>query len=319
MALSNNEKNRFNTNEQCEKIISKLRNDVVHILKKKGAVIGISGGIDSSVVFALCVKAFGKDHVLGVLMPDKDSNKESLRIAKSLAMQFDVQYIIEDITEALKGFECYKRRDAAIRNIFPEYNEAYKAKIVLLQDNMEKDALNLYYLKIINPDGEEKTARLPLKEYLQIVAASNFKQRSRMSILYYHAESRNYAVIGTGNKNEHEMGFFVKYGDGGADVKPLVSYYKTEVFEFGRYLNLPEEIINRIPTTDTYSAEQSQEEFFFKVPFNILDKIWILLEDNFTSTEIAGKLNLTPKQVQNVINDILRKKRTTEYLRHEPI
>jgi NAD+ synthase len=317
--LKDEDNTRFIVSEECEKIISKLRNDVTHILKKKGAVVGISGGIDSSVVFALCVKAFGNERVLGIIMPDKDSNKESSKLATNLAEQFNTPYIVEDITNALKGFRCYERRDEAIKNVFPEYNQDYKAKIVLIQNNMEKDALNLYHLKIIAPSGEEKTARLPLKEYLQIVASSNFKQRSRMSMLYYYAETKNYAVIGTGNKNEHELGFFVKYGDGGADVKPLANYFKTQVFELGKYLNLPAEIVNRIPTTDTYSAEQSQEEFFFKVPFNILDKIWSLYEENLTNKEIAERLNLSSKQVENVVNDILRKKRTTEYLRHEPI
>ena len=310
---------KINAEEEVEKIVAKMRNDVVHTLKKKGAVVGISGGIDSSVVFALCVKAFGSDHVVGIIMPEKDSNKGSLSIAKNLASNLNAAFVVEDITEALKGFGCYKRRDKAIKNIFPEYDENYKVKIVLLQDNMEKDSLNLYHLKIISPSGEEKIARLPLREYLEIVAASNFKQRSRMSMLYFHAESRNYAVIGTGNKNEHELGFFVKYGDGGADVKPLAGYFKTQIYQLAKSLNIPEEIIKRIPTTDTYSAEQTQEEFFFKVPFEILDKIWACYENNLPAEEIAEMQGMTSRQVENIISDIQRKMRTTEYLRHEPI
>ncbi|MCD4692539.1 MAG: NAD(+) synthase, partial [Calditrichales bacterium] len=202
-----------------------------------------------------------------------------------------------------------------MKNVFPEFDDSYKAKIVLPANILEKDTLNIFQLTIISPDGKEKAERLPLKEYLQIVAASNFKQRSRMSMLYYHAESRNYAVIGTGNKNEHEQGFFVKYGDGGADVKPIAHLFKTQVFQLSKYLEVPEEIQGRIPTTDTYSAEQTQEEFFFRLPFDILDTIWYGWEKGVDEDEIANALNLTPQQVQNVIHDIKRKIAATEYLR----
>lgn len=304
---------------ELEKVISKLKNNVFHTLKKKGAVVGISGGVDSSVVLALCTKAFGSERVLGIMLPEKDSSDDSILLATKLAEQFNVNYLVEDITNSLLGFGCYARRDNAIKKIFPEYDSGFKAKLVLPQNTMEKDSLNLYHLQIITPSGETKIARLPVKEYLEIVAASNFKQRCRMSMLYFHAEARNYAVIGTGNKNEHELGFFVKYGDGGADVKPLATYFKTQVYQLAKYLDVPQEIINRIPTTDTYSAEQTQEEFFFKIPFDILDKVWFYFEKNKSIQVIAEDLNLTTKQVENIINDIVRKKRTTEYLRSEPI
>ena len=250
--------------KEVEKITSKLREDVTKKLKKRGAVIGISGGIDSSVVLALCAKTFGPERVLGVMMPENDSNPDSLELAKKLSAKFNTKYVVENMTEAVAGFGCYKRRDEAIKNVFPEFNSNYKAKIILPTNLLEKETLNVFQLTIIAPDGKEKSERLPLKEYLQIVAASNFKQRSRMSMLYYHAEASNYAVIGTGNKNEHEQGFFVKYGDGGADIMPIAHLFKNQVFQLAEYLGVPKEISQRTPTTDTYSAEQTQEEFFYQ-------------------------------------------------------
>jgi len=305
--------------KEVEEITSSLKESVAKKLKKRGAIVGISGGIDSSIVLALCAKAFGPERVLGIMMPESDSNPDSLELAKNLSEKFNTKYVVEDMTASLAGFGCYNRRDEAIKRVYPEFNDTYKAKITLPTNLLEKETLNVFQLTIISPEGEKKSKRLPLKEYLQIVAASNFKQRSRMCMLYYHAEARNYAVIGTGNKNEHEQGFFVKYGDGGADVKPIAHLFKSQVFQLAEYLEVPEDIRKRIPTTDTYSAEQTQEEFFFRVPFDILDRVWFGWEQGVPSKQIAEALELTEENVESIIHDTQRKIRTTEYLRMEPL
>lgn len=303
---------------EAARIVDKMRQIVGRDLHRQGAVIGISGGIDSSVCLALSARAFGPDKVLGITMPESDSNPLSAVLARKLARQYGVPYIVEDMTAALAGFGTYRRRDEAMKNVFPEYDSTYRAKIILPSALGEKDQINVFRLKIISPEGEEKTERIPLKEYLQIVAASNFKQRSRMSMLYYHADRLNYAVVGTGNKNEHEQGFFVKYGDGGADLKPIAHLFKTQVFQMAAYLGVPREIQERTPTTDTYSAECTQEEFFFRVPFEIGDLIWYAMEKNVPAGEAARELGLDEARVVNIQNDIRRKIKATEYLRAEP-
>lgn len=309
---------RIDPEAETERIVEGLREIVGRRFHKRGAVIGISGGIDSSVCLALAVKAFGPDKVLGITMPEADSNPDSEVLARKLAMHFGVEYLVKDMTAALAGFGAYARRDQAINKIFPEYDATYKAKIVLPSALGEKDQLNVYQLTIISPEGETMTKRAPLKEYLDIVAASNFKQRSRMAMLYYQAERLNYAVIGTANKNEHDQGFFVKWGDGGADVKPIAHLFKTQVFQLGEYLGVPKEIRERVPTTDTYSAECTQEEFFFRVPFEIGDVVWYAMEKGVPAGEVAAEMGLTEEQVINIQSDIRRKIRTTEYLRAEP-
>jgi NAD+ synthase len=303
---------------EAERIVLAMRRIIGQELGKRGGVIGISGGIDSSVCLALSAKAFGPERVLGITMPESDSNPISAVLARKLARQYDVPYIVEDMTAALAGFGTYRRRDEAMKAVFPEYDPTYRAKIVLPSALGAKDQLNVFRLMIISPEGEQKTERIPLKEYLQIVAASNFKQRSRMSMLYYHADRLNYAVIGTGNKNEHEQGFFVKYGDGGADIKPIAHLFKTQVFQLAAYLGIPKEIRERTPTTDTYSAECTQEEFFFRVPFEIGDIVWYAMEKNVAVTEVAKELDLSEEQVVHIQNDIRRKIKATEYLRAEP-
>jgi NAD+ synthase len=309
-----------NVEAEVQRISWKLKDDILGALKRKGAVIGISGGIDSSVTLALTVKALGAENVLGIMLPEKDSSPESKEFALKLADKFKVKTLEEDITRALEGFGCYQRRDEAVMAIFPEYNPVqYKMKIGINQSGLNQFLPPVFSLTIINDDGNEKHKILPIKEYLQIVAASNFKQRCRMSMLYYHAERLHFAMIGTPNKHEVEQGFFVKNGDGGADVMPIAHLYKSQVYQLSEYLGVPEEIIKRTPTSDTYSAVQTQEEFFFQMPFLEMDLI-VYAMDNGISAEDAGLvLNKTKEEVKLVYNNLIRKKKTTEYLRMAPI
>lgn len=304
---------------EVERIVAFLQENVQHRLHRQGAVVGISGGIDSSVALALSVRAFGPQRVVGVLLPERESSPESASLAHLLADRFVVQTVTEDITPALEGAGCYRRRDEAVKRVFPEFEPDWKSKITLPGNLLEEDRLNVFSLTVVRPDGREETQRLPLREYAQIVAASNFKQRTRMAMLYYHAELRNYAVIGTPNKNERDMGFFVKYGDGGADINPIGHLFKSQVFQLARYLDVPFEIQKRPPTTDTYSAGSTQEEFFYRIPFEILDLVWLGFERGVARADIASALGLTEDQVARVVADIERKHRTTEYLRTHPI
>jgi len=307
--------------KETEQIVAWMRSSVRQILRRYGAVVGVSGGVDSSVVLALCVRAFGQERVSAIMMPEKDSDDETQRLSRRVAEHYGVQPVLEDITPVLDGFGCYARRDEAIRRIFPEYDAAigYKAKIGLPQNLLDEDTLNVFILTVVTPDGEEKSQRIPLADYFQIVAASNFKQRTRMAMLYYHAELRNYAVIGTANKNEHAQGFFVKHGDGGVDLRPIAHLYKTQVYQLAKYLDVPEEIQTRPPTTDTYSAHSTQQEFFFRLPFETMDLLWYAQENQVPVSEVADVMGLSEIQVQRAFNDFTRKARTTEYLRMQPI
>ena len=288
---------------------------------RSGAVLGISGGIDSSVCLALCVEAFGPERVVPLLLPDKDSDPVSEDLARTLAAHYGVTPILETITPALDGFACYERRDEAIARVFPEYDPeaGYKAKIGLPPGLLDAGTLNVFHLTIVTPDGQEKSARLAPAEFAQIVAASNFKQRTRTTMLYYHAELRNYAVVGTPNKNERDQGFFVKYGDGGYDLGPIAHLYKTQVYQLARHLDVPEAIQTRTPTTDTYSAPSTQEEFFFRLPYETMDLLWYAQENQVSVEEAALALDMSPEQVRNAFTDFTRKSRTTHYLRAAPL
>jgi NAD+ synthase len=306
--------------QETNRLVEGLRQGVHQTLRRQGVVLGVSGGIDSSVVLALCVRAFGPERVVALMLPEGESSPDSEMLAQMLADHYGLQTVIkEDISGALEGFGCYRRRNEAIQRLFPDFGAGWGAKIALPGNLLEQETLNIFHLTVTNPVGESFTKRLPPSEYYQIVAASNFKQRSRMAMLYYHAELRNYAVIGTPNKNEHLLGFFVKHGDGGTDISPIGHLFKTQVYQLARHLGVPEEIQRRTPTSDTYPGGSTQEEFFFRLPFDILDTIWYGYEQGVSHEKIARGLDLTVAQVERVVNDIIRKQRTTTYLRMHTI
>lgn len=303
-----------------DKITQRLRKDVTEKLHRFGGVIGLSGGIDSSVTMALAVRALGAKNILGVMMPEKDSSPDSLELASRLAEQFGISTHVEEITGALTGYQCYQRRDQAVKELVPEYDPAkQKMKIGIKHEGSGSKLPPLFHLTVVNPDGSQIVKRLPTKQMRIIIAASNFKQRSRMSFLYFHAERLHYAVIGTPNKHEVDQGFFVKYGDGGADVFPIGRLYKNQVYQVAEYLGIPKDIRERVPTTDTYSAEQTQEEFFYEFPFEQLDLLWYAYENHCDPAEVGKVMGMDKEEILMIYSNFERRSKTTEYLRLQAI
>ena len=294
-----------------------IRQIVLGRLHRKGVVVGLSGGIDSSVTAAICVKALGKDRVFGVMMPESDSSDDSLHLARLLADVLGIETAVENIAPTLDALGCYQRRDDAIRKVIPEYGKGWKSKIVL-PNLVENSQYALFSLVAQSPIGEMTRVRLTAEAYLGVVAATNFKQRVRKTMEYYHADRLYYGVAGTPNRLEYAQGFFVKNGDGSADFKPIAHLYKTQVYQLGRYLGVPEEILRRPPTTDTYSLEQSQEEFFFAVPLQTLDLCLYGKNNGFSPDEVAGATGLSAEKVQRVYDMIDSKLRATNYLHLPP-
>ncbi|HEX7053977.1 MAG TPA: NAD(+) synthase [Burkholderiales bacterium] len=298
---------------ESERICSALREQVLKRLRRRGVVLGLSGGVDSSVVAALCVRAFGPSAVFGVLMPEQDSDPDSLRLGRTVASWLGVDFAIEDITPILAAAGCYRRRDEFIRRMFPAYGAGWRSKIVL----RKAAGYNVFHLVVRSPQGEEQEARMPLEVYLGVVATTSMKQRTRKQLEYYHADRLNFAVAGTPNRLEYDQGFFVKNGDGAADVKPIAHLYKSQVYELAAYLGVPEEIRRRPPITDTYSLAQTQEEFFFGIPLRTLDACMYALDHQIAPEVAAPLVGLTPAQVREVYRDIVGRRRTTRY-QHEP-
>ncbi|TKJ38252.1 MAG: NAD(+) synthase [Planctomycetes bacterium B3_Pla] len=303
---------------ETEKIARSLREVLSRRFKKRGIVVAMSGGIDSSVVGALCVRALGKERVLGLLMPERDSSEDTLRLSRLITEHLEMPTVCEDITGVLEAVGCYKRRDEAIQSVVPEYGPSYKCKIVL-PSVLDDERYRIFSVVVQSPEGEQTKVRLTPAAYLGIVAATNFKQRTRKMLEYYHADRLNYAVSGTPNRQEYDQGFFVKLGDGAADIKPIAHLYKTQVYQMAEFLGVPEEICRRPPTTDTYSMQQSQDEFYFSVPYDKMDLCLYGKNQGVSPGDVAAAAEMTAEQVERVYRDIDAKRNATRYLHTPPL
>lgn len=305
--------------KEIERITAGIRSILRNDLKRKGIVLGISGGIDSCTTAALCVQAIGKERVFGLLMPEQDSAEESEEYGKLLCRHLDINWIEEVITPMLTEFGCYRRRNEAIRQAVPEFGDDWKCKIILPNILEKGSSYRAFSIVVRSPEGKEITARLHHEAYLGIVAATNFKQRTRKVLEYYHADRLHYAVAGTPNRLEYDQGFFVKNGDGAADLKPIAHLYKSQVYKLAAHLDLPEKIVQRVPTTDTYSLPQSQEEFYFSLPYEKMDLCLYGKNNGYSLEQVASAVGLTAEQVQWVYADIDQKRKTTRYLQLSPL
>jgi len=303
---------------EADRIAAAMREHVLKRFRKKGVVVAMSGGIDSSAVAALSVRALGPERVLGLLMPERDSSSDTLPLSQQLARHLGIKTVHEDITGILEAVGCYRRRDEAIRLVVPEYGPGWKSKIVL-PNVFDEDQFRLFSIVVQSPAGRQTEARLTVEAYFGIVAATNFKQRTRKMLEYYHADRLNFAVTGTPNRLEYDQGFFVKLGDGAADIKPIAHLYKTQVYEMARFLQLPEAICSRQPTTDTYSLPQTQEEFYFSVPYDKMDLILCGKNQGLAPAEVGPAVGLTAEQVERVFRDIEAKRRVAQYLHAPPV
>jgi NAD+ synthase len=310
---------RIDADAAVARIADALRTQVAETLRRRGVVVAMSGGVDSSVCAALVAHALGPERVLGLAMPERESDPASVGLARTWAEELGIDFVVEDITPVLEAFGCYRRRDDAIRSVVPEYGPGWRCKVVLPQDRQERSRMNLSSLVVESPNGDRSTVRLPADVYRAIVAATSFKQRARKTTEYYHADRLHYAVVGTPNRLEYDQGFFVKGGDGLADVKPIAHLYKSQVYQLAEYFDVPTDVTSRAPTTDTYSLPQSQDEFYFSLPTHAMDVALSALDAGVPATEAAASLSLLPEQLEQIYRDIAQKRATTRYLHLPPL
>ncbi len=307
----------LNCEAEADRIAERMIEIVGNQLRKRGVIIAISGGVDSSVCAALAVRAFGASKVYGLMLPERDSSSNSLTRGKLITDQFGIAHAVEDIAPALDALGCYRWRDEAMQSVFPQYAANWKSKIAIAGGR--GGGFSYFKLVVQSPDGGFHEKRLPPREYLQILAATNFKQRVRKLSEYFHADRLNYAVIGTPNRLEYDQGFFVKNGDGAADLKPIAHLYKTQVYALARHLNIPDVICNAAPTTDTYSLQQGQDEFYFALTYDKMDVALWAHNHGIAIEALAAYLKITNDDAKFIYNDIAAKRLATKYLHAGPV
>lgn len=308
---------KIDCKEEIERTCSFIKEQTI-AMKRDGIVIGLSGGIDSALATELCVKALGKDRVSGLILPEKDSSPVSAKFAKKQAEGLGIEYETVDITPTLESFGTYEKRDGIIKKLIPDYENSHKLKITLPPDLLNRDSYNFFTLSVDDGKGNIKTSRLNKESLLGIIAATDTKQRTRMMHLYYYAEQKNYLVCGTTNKSETIQGFFVKHGDGGVDIEPLAHLYKVQVYALSEYLGVIKEIINRAPSPDTFNFEVTDEEFYFRLPYDKLDYLLYAWENNVEISKVCSLMNLKEDQVRRVFRDFTTKYNATKHLRQLP-
>jgi NAD+ synthase len=302
---------------EIERIVGFLRTQAGD-MKREGAVVGLSGGVDSALTAALCVRAFGPERVLGLILPERESNPASAQFALKHAEQLGIRHKTVEITPVVEALGAYAARDEVIRSLVPSYTPQCRIKITLPPGLLDQDAYNIFRLTVRDSQGREQTVRLSKPALLGIVAATNIKLRVRMVQLNYHAEHFNYLVCGTTNHSEAVQGYFVKHGDGGVDLEPLEHLYKTQVYLLAEHLRVMREILERAPSPDTFSFPVSDEEFYYRMPYATLDLLLFAWEHQCDLAEVGSAMGLRPEQIQRAFRDFAAKHHATRHLRHMP-
>ena len=288
----------------------------IRSLGRRGAVVAVSGGVDSGVVAALCVRGLGPRRVMCLRLPERDIGDTASDLGLELAEALGAPTVEEPITAALEALGCYRRRDEAIRSVFPDYEASWRHKLVR---SPADGGVIVFSLVVERPDGTEERRRMPADAYRALISATNMKQRVRKLLEFTWADRLGYAVVGTPNLLEYDQGFFVKGGDGLADVKPIARLYKTQVYALAEELGLPEAIATRAPTTETFSLPQTQEEFYFGHPYDRMDLLVSAHDRGLDAAAVADDAGLSVAATEAAYGEIERRRAATAYLHAAPV
>ena len=305
-----------NIENTISEITNFIKNEIFEIYQKKGVVIGLSGGIDSAITAALCTKSIGSEKILGLILPEKESDVNSKNLALQIAEKYNIDTKTIDITNILESFGVYENKEKIVKQKFPNYNEKCKYRVVVPPKS--ENSIGMPFLEILDDENTLHKLKISSFDFLNLTAATSIKHRVRMTMLYNYAEKNNFTVVGTTNKTEYLQGYFVKYGDGGSDIEPLVHLYKTQIYQIANFLKLPEEIINQDASPDVWSFKTSDEEFFYAVPYNIVDLILYGREKNLSISEIAKFSNLESEKIERLIQFQNQKQNKSQTMREKP-
>ena len=293
-----------------------IKNEVFEKFQKNGAVLGLSGGIDSAVTCGLCVKSLNPEKILGLIMPERESDPQSQETAENVGKEFNIETKVVDITNILESFGVYEKKENIVKEKFPDFDSECKYRVVV-PPKLES-SVGIPYLEILDGKGITHQTKISSSEFLNLTAATSIKHRVRMALLYYHAEKDHLVVAGTTNKSEYMQGYFVKYGDGGSDIEPLVNLYKSQIYQLGKFLKVPNEVISKDASPDVWSYTTNDEEFFYSVPYEIVDLILYGRENNLSINEIQKHSKISIENIEKLLKFQDQKHIKSNHMREMP-
>lgn len=295
-----------------------MKETVNNQFKKDGIVIGVSGGVDSALIATLAVEALGTSHVYGLILPEKESNPSSRELALQLCKKLKIPFGEVPITPMVEAFGIYAQKESLFRELFPQYDPAVHTTNLFLPPGISGSLLALPSIRLSTKKESIGTKRLSAQQYLKLISLQNVKQRTRMIALYMQAEKMNYVVSGTTNKSELLCGYFVKFGDGGVDIEPIANMYKLQVYKLSELLKIDKKIISRAPSPDTWSHYTSDEDFYLRMPYDILDQLLYAEEHNLPPEIVRKCTGLTSDQMNSALKHIHSMKNASRMLQLAP-
>jgi NAD+ synthase len=305
-----------NLEKSVDSICDFIKNEISNKFQRRGAVVGLSGGIDSAVTTALCVRAMGHEKVLGLIMPEKESEPESQILAKQFANKYNIKTETIDISSILDSFGVYENKEKIVKEKFPNFNKNCKYRLVV--PPKFENTVGIPYLDILDDKNKQHKLKISSFDFLALTAATSIKHRVRMTMLYYYGEKNNFTVMGTTNKSEYLQGYFVKYGDGGSDIEPIVNLYKSQIYQLGQFLDIPKEILTKDASPDVWSFTTNDEEFFYSVPYDTVDLILYARENDLPIKEIQKLSNLSTENIENLLRFQNQKQNKSQHMREIP-
>ncbi len=318
MKNSTNQLKLKNINLISNKLSKFIKSYTIDTLGKKGVVIGLSGGLDSSVTAALATKSLGSENVFGLIMPEKESSPQSQKLAKLLVNQLKIKSEVVDITKILDSYDIYNIREKIVKKYFSKFNKNCKYRLSVPKFDPKKSKLRIPFLEIQDNKNNIHQFNLNSQDFSTLYSATSIKHRTRMAMLYFYAEKNNLSVVGSTNKSEYIQGYFVKYGDGGVDLEPIQNLYKTQVYDLGRHLKIPSKILSRKASPDTWSFETTDEDFFFGISYENLDIILHERENGIEPKKIEKITGLKTTEIKTITKYLDKRKKSTSHMRKSP-
>jgi NAD+ synthase len=249
-------------------------------------------------------------------MPEKESDNSSQILAEQVSKKFNFNTETIDITKILESFGVYEMKEKIVCEKFPKFSLKCKYRVVVPPKS--KNIIGVPFLEILDEDNQRHKLKISSSDFLTLTASTSIKHRVRMTLLYFHGEKNNFSVVGTTNKSEYQQGYFVKYGDGGSDIEPLVNIYKSQIYQLGKFLEIPNEILVSDASPDVWSFSTSDEEFFYTVPYDVVDLILYSRENKLSISDVQKISELKTEDIENLFQMQNIKQIKSQHMRETP-